>query len=140
MTMHTRESCNPSLGKHGMFFYRSTNFQDFPTSFTCTATTCAIKRSTSELGNHRKRTSSPTPPPTASRSSKETNTETATSLTSSRAFVIEEDSIAGIDSVGFTVVDNYPIGVQFCYPWEDRTGEGEKGTGYREKLDTVEPF
>ena len=54
--------------------------------------------------------------------------------------MIEEDSIAGMDTVGFTVVDNYPIGVQLCYPWEDRPGEGEKGTGYREKLDTVEPF
>ena len=85
----------------------------------------------------------PPPPPLHPRphvAAKKQNTETATSLTSSRAFVIEEDSITGMDTVGFTVVDNYPIGVQLCYPWEDRPGEGEKGTGYREKLDTVEPF
>jgi hypothetical protein len=41
--------------------------------------------------------------------------------------MIEEESIAGIDAVGFPVVDNYPVGVQFCSPLVDEPGEWEKG-------------
>ena len=46
-------------------------------------------------------------------------------VTSSRALVIEEEAIAGKDTVGLPVVDDNPVGVEFSGGWEGRVKSRE---------------